>query len=158
MLLNKKFMQLAIKEAKKNLKSIDGGPFGACIVKKDKVLALSRNTIVKNNDPTNHAEMNAIRIASKKLKNFDLSGCEIYSTTEPCPMCFSAIHWANIDKIYYGTSIDDSRKLGFNELTITNALMKKIGKSKVKIYPKCMLEECKELLCEWEKLGNKIKY
>ncbi|MEW5757853.1 MAG: nucleoside deaminase [Candidatus Omnitrophota bacterium] len=155
---NHAFMQLAINEARKNLELLNGGPFGACIIKKGKILALSRNTVIKNNDPTSHAELNAIKITTKKLKNFNLSGCKIYSTTEPCPMCFSAIHWAKIDKIYYGTKIDDVKKLGFNELAIKNTLMKKLGKSKVKIYPKFMLKECKELLSDWKKLPTKIKY
>ncbi len=84
-------MRMAIREARKNLKKMDGGPFGACIVRGGRILAVSRNMVLKN-DATCHAEMNAIRIASKKVKGFDLSGCTIYSTTEPCPMCFSAIH------------------------------------------------------------------
>ncbi|MFC1808296.1 nucleoside deaminase [Candidatus Omnitrophota bacterium] len=153
----KKYMQLAVNEARKNLKSLDGGPFGACIVKKGRILAISRNTVLKN-DATCHAETNAIREASKKLKTYDLSGCEIYSTTEPCPMCFSAIHWANIDKIIYGTKIADVKKLGFNELVISNNQMKKLGKSKVKIVPGILLAECKQLLSDWSKLDQTLVY
>ncbi|MDD4352399.1 MAG: nucleoside deaminase, partial [Candidatus Gracilibacteria bacterium] len=95
-------MQLAIAEAAKNFTDLQGGPFGACLVKEGQVFALARNTVLRS-DATCHAEINAIRAASQKLGTYDLTGCEIYSTTEPCPMCFAAIHWAKIGKIYYGT-------------------------------------------------------
>jgi len=153
----KKFMHLAIREARKNIKSMDGGPFGACIVKDGKVISLARNTVLKN-DATCHAEINAIRKASRRLKNFDLCGCVIYSTTEPCPMCFSAIHWARIDALYYGTTIADVKKLGFNELSIPVSLMKKRGKSQLKITSKFYTPECLKLLSDWDKLENKRIY
>lgn len=155
--MKKKFMLLAIKEAGKNLKKMDGGPFGACIVKGNRVIAVARNTVLKN-DATCHAEMNAIRIASLKLKTFDLSGCVIYSTTEPCPMCFSAIHWARIDKIIYGTTTKDARKTGFNELEITDSRLKSLGKSKVKLVPGYMRKECLELFNKFNGLPNKKLY
>ncbi len=154
---NKKFMRLAIKEARKNLKDMCGGPFGACIVKNGKVLAISRNMVLKR-DATCHAEINAIRIASEKLKNYDLSGCEIYSTNEPCPMCFSAIHWARIDALIYGTAIKDAKNLGFNELNISNEKMRVLGKSRIKIFPHFLIEECAELLKDWDNLGYKVLY
>ena len=157
MKLNEKFMRLAIKEARKNLKRMDGGPFGACIVKGNRVLAVSRNTVLKK-DATCHAEINAIREASRKLKTFDLSGCYIYSTTEPCPMCFGAIHWAKIDAVIYGTKVADVKKLGFNELNITNARMKKLGGSKVKIFSGFMHDKCVKLLKDWDNLENKVLY
>jgi guanine deaminase len=150
-------MQLAVKEARKNLKLLDGGPFGACIVMGGKVIAVARNTVLKN-DATCHAEINAIRLASKKLKTFDLSGCTIYSTTEPCPMCFSAIHWAKIDKVIYGTSIEDAAKAGFNELYIPAKKMARIGKSKVKVSGPVLKRECVKLFEEWKKLDNKRLY
>lgn len=155
--LNEKFMQLAVQEARKNLKQMDGGPFGACIVKNNKVLAIARNTVIKC-DATAHAEINAIRAASKQLNSFDLSGCIIYSTTEPCPMCFSAIHWARIDFIIYGTAIGDVRRLGFHELSISSGKMKKIGKSKVKIFSGFLVNECVRLLKDWHNLKHKVLY
>ena len=97
---NVEFMCLALREAQKNLSDMRGGPFGACIVKGNKVIAISRNTVLKQ-DATCHAETNAIRKASKKLRTYDLSGCWIYSTTEPCPMCFSAIHWSKINVLVH---------------------------------------------------------
>lgn len=150
-------MRLAIKEAKKNISHMQGGPFGACIVKGNKVIALARNTVLKNG-PTCHAEINAIKIASKKLKTFDLSGCHIYSTTEPCPMCFSAIHWARIGLIVSGTNISDVKKIGFNELAISNTELKRLGKLKIKIKSDFLRKECYNILVEWNALENKVTY
>lgn len=155
--LDKRFMKLAIKQARKNILSLAGGPFGACIVKDNKVIATTSNSVLKQ-DATCHAEMNAIRKASRKLKTFDLSGCEIYSTTEPCPMCFGAIHWAKIDSLIYGTKIVDAQKRGFNELFISCLVMKKKGKSKVKIIPGFLRKECLKVLKDWDKLDNKPAY
>jgi len=155
--MNKKFMMLAILEARKNLVNVQGGPFGACIVKKGRVIAVTRNTVLSH-DATCHAEINAIRLAAKKLKTFDLSGCEIYSTTEPCPRCFAAIHWAKIGRIYYGTTISDVRKRGFNELCISNSVLKKIGRSTVKIVRDYARKECLDLLMEWDRLPKKQTY
>lgn len=108
-------MRSAIKEAQKGIHKGHGGPFGAVIVKDGKVVARGHNQVVKNNDPTCHGEMQAIRAASKKLGTFDLSGCDIYTTGEPCPMCMGAILWANIGKVYYGCNIDDTEKIGFRD-------------------------------------------
>ena len=141
--MNMEFMKKAVKKAKEGTNK-GQTPFGACIVKKGKVIACAHDTVWKDKDPTAHAEVNAIRKACKRLRTIDLAGCTIYSTTEPCPMCFSAIHWAKIDKIVYGATISDAKKAGFNELTISNKKMKQLSKSKVKIQRiKC--EECKEL-------------
>jgi tRNA(Arg) A34 adenosine deaminase TadA len=155
--MNRKFMLLAVKEAAKNLKKPEGGPFGACIVKNGKMVVVARNTVLKN-DASCHAEINAIRAASRKLKTFDLSGCEIYSTTEPCPMCFSAIHWARIGKIIFGTSTKDAKKIGFNELMITDRQLKSIGKSKIKITAGFMRKECLELFRRFNAIPDKKLY
>jgi len=153
----KKYMRLALAEARKNFKEMKGGPFGACLVKNGEVIAVSRNTVLAN-DATCHAEVNAIREASKVLGGFDLSGCEIYSTTEPCPMCFSAIHWAKIDKVFYGTGIKDVAKRGFNELAISNREMKKIGGSKVRIVSGFLRDECLKLLEGWDEVEDRKLY
>jgi tRNA(Arg) A34 adenosine deaminase TadA len=155
--LDYKFMRLSIKEAAKNLKKQDGGPFGACIVKGGKVLAVARNRVLAS-DATAHAEINAIRLASRRLKSFDLSGSIIYSTTEPCPMCFSAIHWARIDAVVYGSNIADAKKIGFNELSIPNKKMKSIGKSKIKITPNFMRRDCLNLFKDWAGLSGRVVY
>ena len=154
---DKIYMRLSIKEAFLNIKRMEGGPFGACIVKDGRIIATARNKVLIS-DATAHAEINAIRIASKKLKTFDLSGCTIYSTTEPCPMCFSAIHWARIEKVFYGTTISDVKKIGFNEMSIANIKMKRLGKSKIKIRSGFLRNECLKLLKSWEKLDYKVLY
>lgn len=110
-----KYMKMAIKEAEKGIDAGHGGPFGAVIVKDGVVVGKGHNSVVKNNDPTCHGEMMAIHKACKKLKTFDLSGCEIYTTGEPCPMCLAAILWANISKVYYGCNIFDTEKIGFRD-------------------------------------------
>ena len=110
-----KFMKMAINEAKKGIENGDGGPFGTVIVKDNKVIAKGHNEVIKNQDATCHGEMVAIRKASKKLGTFDLSGCELYTTAEPCPMCLGAILWANISKVYFGCNILDTEHIGFRD-------------------------------------------
>lgn len=110
-----KFMRMAINEAKKGINNNHGGPFGAVIVKDGVVVGKGHNQVIKNNDPTCHGEMMAIHKACKKLGTFDLSGCEIYTTGEPCPMCLAAILWANISKVYYGCNIYDTEDIGFRD-------------------------------------------
>ena len=109
------YMKEAILEAEKNLITNDGGPFGAVIVKDGIIIARGHNEVLKNNDPTCHAEMQTIRAACKELGNFDLSGCELYTTCYPCPMCLSATIWSNIKVIYYGNTAEDAAKIGFRD-------------------------------------------
>ena len=111
----KKFMDLAIAEAKVGIENGDGGPFGAVVVKDGAVVASNHNCVLKNNDSTCHGEMEAIREAEQKLGTYDLSGCELYTTGEPCPMCLAAILWANIGKVYYGCTLDDNEHIGFRD-------------------------------------------
>lgn len=110
-----KFMKVAIQEATKGIKNNDGGPFGTVIVKDGKIIARAHNQVLKKHDATCHGEIEAIRKASKKLKTFDLSGCELYTTGEPCPMCLGAILWARIGKVYYGSNIKDTEIIGFDD-------------------------------------------
>jgi len=131
-------------------------PFGACIVKNGKMIACEHNVVWKTTDITAHAEVHALRTACKKLKTIDLTGCVIYSTCEPCPMCFAACHWANIDRIVFGAGIRDAKKAGFNELSISNSLMKSKGRSRVKIVEGLLQEECRDLFDLWMKNGGKI--
>lgn len=108
-------MHQAVKEAFSGVEYNHGGPFGAVIVKDGKIISKDHNRVIGKNDPTAHAEMNAIKKASKKLGTFDLSGCEIYTTCMPCPMCLGAIKWANIKIVYYGASSKDADKIGFRD-------------------------------------------
>jgi guanine deaminase len=158
----KEIMKIAIKKAKEGIKW-GQTPFGAAIARKNKkgtydIICVQHNEVWDNTDITEHAEINAIRKACSRLGKIKLTDCIIASTTEPCPMCFSAIHWAGIEEIYYGTSISDAKKANFSELTISNKQMKKLGKSKVKIHPNIMREENKKLFTEWEKNPKKKTY
>ncbi len=111
---HKRFMKMAIKLAEKSVEK-GGGPFGAVIVREGTVIAKGNNLVTLNNDPTAHGEVTAIRKACKKLGTFDLSGCIIYTSCEPCPMCLSAIYWARIEAIYYGCTKDDAKDIGFDD-------------------------------------------
>ena len=108
-------MKVALDEAYEGIRLGHGGPFGAAIVKDGEVVASGHNQVILNGDATCHGEMMAIRAASKKLGTHDLSGCEIYTTGEPCPMCMGAIMWANIDKVYYGCNVKDTEIIGFRD-------------------------------------------
>lgn len=109
------YMQIAIEEAREGIRQGHGGPFGAVIVKDGEIIAKGHNHVVEYNDPTCHGEIDAIRKACKKLNTFDLSGCELYTTHAPCPMCDCAIKWANINKVYYGCTIEDTEAIGFRD-------------------------------------------
>lgn len=135
-------MQLAINEAYEGIGKKEGGPFGAVIVKNGKVISSAHNTVIKNNDATCHAEINAIRKASKVLNNFDLSGCELYTTGKPCPMCKSAIKWAKIKKVYYGCNYTDAKNIGFDE---------EGGNSKQYTEKRVAIKECKQLYQEYKR-------
>ena len=156
--LKPEFMLTAIDHVKSHICNNDGGPFGACITLDDKIISLGRNTVLKDMDPTCHAEINAIHAATKTLGRIDLSDCTIYSTTEPCPMCFSAIHWARIEQIVYGTNIHDVKKLGFHELEISNETMKQLGNSPVKISAGFEKNACEELLHYWQSHSTQQTY
>ncbi|MBP9865674.1 MAG: nucleoside deaminase [Candidatus Omnitrophica bacterium] len=154
---DKHYMRLALAAADRGVAK-GQTPFGACIVKNRKVVVTAHNVVWKTTDITAHAEINAIRLACKKLKTIDLSGCVIYSTCEPCPMCFAACHWARIDKIIHGTFIRDASLIGFNELAISNNAMKHQGKSLVKIKGGFMRKENKALFQRWAQGKSKRAY
>lgn len=129
-----KYMKLAIELSAKFLKNRKHGPFGACVVKNGKIIGRGSNSVVKNNDPTAHAEIVAIRDACKKIKSHDLSGCELYTSCYPCPMCMSAIIWANIDTVYYGNTKKDAANIGFRDDFIYNYIKKLAsGKSDARV-------------------------
>ena len=110
-----KFMQIAKELSDDNLKTNVGGPFGACIVKDGKIIGKGSNHVLSNNDPTAHAEVMAIRDACKNINSYDLTGCELYTSCYPCPMCLSAIIWANIKTVYYGNTKEDAADIGFRD-------------------------------------------
>lgn len=112
--MNEAFMRKAIELSIENVKN-GGGPFGAVIVRGDEIIATGVNRVTANNDPTAHAEVSAIRAACERLGTFNLEGCEIYTSCEPCPMCLGAIYWAHLDKMYYGNTKHDAVEIGFDD-------------------------------------------
>ena len=150
-------MRLAIDKARQGIKN-EQSPFGVCITKNEEVISCVHNAVWESTDITAHAEILTIREACKKLNTVDLSGCVIYSTCEPCPMCFSACHWAKISTIVYGTRIEDARKLGFSELTISNENMKQLGNSPIEVVGNILREEGLELFKLWSEQENKRIY
>lgn len=112
--MNEAFMRKAIELSIENVKN-GGGPFGAVIVRGDEIIATGVNRVTANNDPTAHAEVSAIRAACERLGTFNLEGCEIYTSCEPCPMCLGAIYWAHLDKMYYGNTKHDAADIGFDD-------------------------------------------
>ena len=148
-----KYMRMAINEAKKGIRNGHGGPFGAVIVKDGEVIAKGHNQVVKNNDPTCHGEIMAIHKACKKLGTFDLTGCEIYTTGEPCPMCMAAILWANIEKIYYGCNILDTEEIGFRD----KKFYEQFANREQFIY-ELDRKQCLKLYGEYKRINNKVNY
>ena len=149
-------MEAALAEAYRGITRGDGGPFGAVIVQRGAIVAKGHNEVLRSNDPTRHAEVCAISRGARKLGSPHFRGCEIYSTTEPCVMCFAAIHWAQIRTVYFGTSVRDVKKLGFNELALSNRRLRTLGGSRVRIVPGFKKEECRALLERWRRLSQPV--
>ncbi|MBR2948104.1 MAG: nucleoside deaminase [Bacteroidales bacterium] len=151
------FMKMAIDLASQNAGSVSGGPFGAVIVKDSEVVAAQANRVTVENDPTAHAEVNAIREACKKLGTFDLSGCILYTSCEPCPMCLAAAYWAHIDKIYYAADRYDAAKAGFDDDFIYKELSKPLSSRKIGIEQIMPIEGCIPFN-KWVQNSDKIDY
>ena len=150
-----KFMKMAKDVALEGIKKKEGGPFGAVIVKDNVVISVGNNKVLGSNDPTAHAEIVAIREASRKLKTYDLSGCELYTSAYPCPMCLSAIIWANIGTVYYGCDKEDADKIGFRDDFIYKVLKGDINNLlDIKSLDR---EECLEIFDKYQK-NNGIIY
>lgn len=149
-------MQAAWEEAKRGIEAGDGGPFGAVIVKDGEIIARGHNEVIKTNDPTAHAEMVVIRRASDKLQNFSLEGCELYTTGEPCPMCFSAIHWAHLDRVVYCNTKADAAAIGFDDTLITEIILEKVPDPiTFKHKPD---DSCKKLFRQWYDDPDRVPY
>ena len=153
---DKQLMQKAINLSIENIKR-GGGPFGAVIAKKGKIISTGVNRVTQNNDPTAHAEIDAIRKAARKLGTFDLSGCEIYASCEPCPMCLSAIYWAHLDKIYYANTKTDAKNICFDDSFIDDEIQLKPAERKIAMQ-RLLPEEAKIAFEDWENKTDKIKY
>lgn len=151
-------MEAALEEAYRGLSRGDGGPFGAVLVVNGEIVGRGHNEVLRRGEPTRHAEMCAIARGARWFRSHLFLGSEIYSTTEPCVMCFAAIHWARIRRVYFGTTVRDVNALGFNELTISNRRLKTLGRSPVEIVPAFLRGECQDLLDYWRLLPDKKTY
>lgn len=149
-------MKRAIELSRKNIEH-GGGPFGAVIVKNGKIIGEGFNKVTANNDPTAHAEVEAIREACRNLSVFDLSGAEIYTSCEPCPMCLSAIYWARLSKIYYANTKIDAAKIEFDDDFIYSEIPKSIADRKIPM-TQMMHSEALQVFKAWETSSVKIKY
>ena len=153
---DKTLMQRAIKLSIENVKR-GGGPFGAIIAKEGKVISTGTNQVTQKNDPTAHAEITAIRKAARKLGTFNLSGCEIFTSCEPCPMCLGAIYWAHLDKLFYGNTHIDAKGIGFDDSFIYDEL--KLDPADRKIAPVRLLpDEALFAFEDWKNKEDKVKY
>ena len=150
------FMREAIRLANESVRC-GGGPFGAVVVKDGEIVAGSANRVTIDNDPTAHAEVNTIREACRKLGTFDLSGCSIYTSCEPCPMCLGAIYWAHIDRIYYGNTRKDARDIEFADDFIYEELDRPMSERTVPIVP-MLRDEALETFRLWTEKEDKIEY
>ena len=142
-----------------SIKSVNSGtgPFGAVVVKNNKIISEGFNTVTLTNDPTSHAEIVAIRNACKALNNFSLEGYDLYTTCEPCPMCLSAIYWARIEKIYYANTREDARKIDFDDSLIYSELNKNINERRIPMV-QIMRSEAMTAFDLWSKKTDKVKY
>ena len=154
--MKNEFMKRAIELS---IESVDkgGGPFGCVIVKDEKIVSEGSNKVTSSKDPTAHGEIVAIREACKKINNFSLSGFELYSSCEPCPMCLSAIYWARIDKVYFANTRQDAQKIDFDDSLIYSEFQKNLDKRKIPMV-QMMRSEAIKAFELWDKKTDKVKY
>jgi len=150
-------MTRAIELAVDNVRSGRGGPFGCVVAQEGNILAEAANQVTTMNDPTAHAEVLAIRLACQKLRDFELKGCDLYTSCEPCPMCLSAIYWARIDKVYFGSLAEDAARVGFDDSAIYNEIALPHSQRKIPMIP-MMREEALAAFRVWEQNPSKIPY
>jgi guanine deaminase len=148
------YMKEAILEAQRGIRSGHGGPFGCVIVRDGVIVGRGHNEVIRRQDPTCHGEMMAIHEACRELGSFDLSGCELYTTGEPCPMCLGAILWANIDRVYYGCNIADAEAIGFRDKVFYEMSAEK----KEQLMAEVDTEACRRLFEEYRRIADKEQY
>lgn len=151
------FMKEALKEARNNMESNHGGPFGAIVVKDGKIIARGANHVLVTNDPTNHAEIVAIREACRVLNTFQLTGCTIYSSCEPCPMCLGAIYWSRAERIFFAATRDDAATAGFDDKHIYDEYHRDIDHRQIPAV-QLLQEEAQIIFKRWIELDNGITY
>jgi len=150
-------MQLAIEACREGM-ALGQSPFGCAIALGDRVLAKSHNTVVSSTDITAHAEVNAIRAACLELNDIFLTGAMVATTCEPCPMCMAALHWARAETVYYGATIADAEKAGFNELQVSASELLRLGGSEVMLVSDTLAQECSKLFDEWNENPKRKVY
>lgn len=153
----KAYMRLAIELAKKGMEAGNGGPFGCVIVKDGKIIGQGSNMVLKTNDPTAHAEIVAIRDACRQLGDFQLEGCEVYTSCEPCPMCLGAIFWARPSKVYYACTKEDAAEAGFDDDFIYQEIKVNPAERKIPMYS-LLREESIKAFEIWKEKGDKTLY
>ena len=151
------FMQRAIDLSIESVEERNGGPFGAVVVKDSRILAEGTNSVVANNDPTAHAEIVAVREACRKLNSFQLTGCEIYSSCEPCPMCLAALYWARPAKIFFAATRDDAAKVGFDD-TYIYAQLRLPAERRAIAMKQLMRHQAQEAYLRWAAKPDKKQY
>jgi guanine deaminase len=151
------FMQEAIERAVENAQSGRGGPFAAVVVKEGRIIAAGANCVTSTNDPTAHAEVTAIREACRVLCTFQLTGCEIYTSCEPCPMCLGAIYWARPERVYFGATAADAAAAGFDDSFIYDELKRPYAKRRIPFEP-MMREAALEAFRVWIQKGDRVRY
>ena len=152
-----KFMSHAIALSQNGVRKNEGGPFGCIVVKGETIVGRGNNKVTSSNDPTAHAEIVAIRDACKNLNTFQLDGCEIYTSCEPCPMCLGAIYWARPKMVYFANSRQDAANIGFDDSMIYEELGIDLDKRKIPIINLCR-EDALKIFVEWQNKEDKIKY
>ena len=151
------YMTLAIEDCRSGFAGAHGGPFGAAIIRGAELLSLGHNTVMRDNDPTAHAEINAIRDAGNHIHHYDLTGCTLYCVCEPCPMCLGAIYWARINTLYYGATKSDSAKIGFDDVVFYAEFAKPETNRKIASH-QLLIEETLSLLKEYNDIPDKQIY
>jgi guanine deaminase len=155
--MKNRYMKEAIELSIRMMRRGKGGPFGAIVVRRGKVVGKGCNQVTSSNDPTAHAEIVAIRDACSRLKTFQLDDCDLYTSCEPCPMCLSAVYWARIRKLYYGNTRKDAAKIAFDDDFIYKEVALPIGRRKL-VMTQLMHEEALKAFQEWERKTDKVPY
>lgn len=150
-------MREAIRISLRKMRQNQGGPFGAVVVKGDRVIGRGWNCVTSANDPTAHAEVMAIREACRRLKSFSLEGCELYTSCEPCPMCLSAIYWARLKRVYFGNTRKDAARIGFDDDFLYREVAKPMFKRLLPL-KQLLREEAQTAFVEWERKPDKVSY
>ena len=157
MCTHSKFMNDAIEQSRNGMQNNEGGPFGAIVVKNGKIVGVGNNRVTSSNDPTAHAEVTAIRDACKNLNTFQLDGCVLYTSCEPCPMCLGAIYWARPDKVYYANTREDAAHIGFDDDFIYNEINLPMNQRRIP-FEQLGREEALKIFQQWSKKTDKQEY